>query len=95
MPARIQMRRTKGWRKPENVIYVGRPTRWGNPYRVEELGRSEAMRRFRKLFSDAARGAKPEYPISDLTELRGKDLACWCRVGEECHADILLELANG
>lgn len=27
-------------------------------------------------------------------ELRGKDLACWCRPGEPCHADVLLELAN-
>ena len=27
-------------------------------------------------------------------ELRGKDLACWCRQGEPCHADVLLEIAN-
>lgn len=29
-----------------------------------------------------------------LPELRGKNLACWCRSGEPCHADVLLELAN-
>ena len=29
-----------------------------------------------------------------LSTLRGKDLACWCREGAPCHADILLELAN-
>lgn len=28
-------------------------------------------------------------------ELAGKDLACWCRPGAPCHADVLLELANG
>lgn len=28
-------------------------------------------------------------------ELRGKDLACWCPLGQPCHADVLLELANG
>jgi hypothetical protein len=88
------MRRTKGWRKPENVVYVGRPTRWGNPYRVEELGRPEAMRRFRKLLADKARGAKTEFPVPDVAELKGKDLACWCRPDQECHADILLEIAN-
>lgn len=33
-PARIQRRRTKGWRKPEQATYVGRPTRFGNPFRV-------------------------------------------------------------
>lgn len=30
----------------------------------------------------------------DLSELRGKNLACWCRMGESCHADVLLEMAN-
>lgn len=33
-PKRIQLRRTKGWRKPEGAIVVARPTRWGNPYKV-------------------------------------------------------------
>jgi hypothetical protein len=30
----------------------------------------------------------------DLSELRGKNLACWCSPGEACHADLLLRLAN-
>lgn len=30
-----------------------------------------------------------------LAELRGKNLACWCQPDEPCHADVLLELANG
>lgn len=34
MPERVQLRRTKGWRKPEGAIVVARPTRWGNPFRV-------------------------------------------------------------
>lgn len=34
MPIRIQRRRTKGWRMPANTVYVGRPTQWGNPWRV-------------------------------------------------------------
>ncbi|QFG09093.1 DUF4326 domain-containing protein [Mycobacterium phage ThulaThula] len=34
MPKRIQRRRTKGWRMPEGTIYVGRPTKWGNPWVV-------------------------------------------------------------
>ena len=32
MPHRVQMRRTKGWRMPENTVYVGRPSLWGNPW---------------------------------------------------------------
>jgi len=29
-----------------------------------------------------------------IAELRSKNLACWCKPGEPCHADVLLELAN-
>ncbi len=35
-PRRIQLRRTKGWRKPEGAIVVARPTRWGNPFTVAD-----------------------------------------------------------
>lgn len=33
-PQRIQRRRTKGWRMPDGAVYVGRPTKWGNPFQV-------------------------------------------------------------
>lgn len=36
MSTRIQMRRTKGWRKPDGAVYVGRPTMWGNPFKIRE-----------------------------------------------------------
>jgi len=32
-PQRIQRKRTKGWRMPEGAVYVGRPSKWGNPYK--------------------------------------------------------------
>lgn len=35
-PQRVQRKRTKGWRMPENTVYVGRGTKWGNPFRVGE-----------------------------------------------------------
>jgi hypothetical protein len=31
-PQRIQLRRTKGWRKPDNTVVVARPSKWGNPF---------------------------------------------------------------
>lgn len=34
MPKRIQLRRTKGWRKPAGAVVVSRPSKWGNPYPV-------------------------------------------------------------
>jgi hypothetical protein len=30
-----------------------------------------------------------------IAPLRGKNLACWCALDQPCHADVLLELANG
>lgn len=38
MPERIQRKRTKGWRMPEGAVYVGRPSRWGNPYVIGREG---------------------------------------------------------
>ena len=35
-PKRIQRKRTKGWRMPEGAVYVGRGSKYGNPYRVGE-----------------------------------------------------------
>lgn len=37
-PKRIQRKRTKGWRMPDNTVYVGRPTLFGNPWRVDSKG---------------------------------------------------------
>jgi hypothetical protein len=94
------MQRTKGWRKPDGVVYVGRPTRWGNPYSVETFGRAEAIGMFRALFDLHRQGKPTEFPVPGIEELRGKDLACWCPLADAdgnrvlCHADVLLELAN-
>jgi hypothetical protein len=38
--------------------------------------------------------ARREAILSRLPELRGKNLACWCKLGTPCHADVLLEMAN-
>jgi hypothetical protein len=44
MPKRIQRKRTKGWRMPEGAVYVGRPTKWGNPAKVSRLLNAESAR---------------------------------------------------
>jgi hypothetical protein len=95
VPVRIQRKRTKGFRLPPNCIYVGRPTKWGNPIPIQATGK----------FDEAGRA---EY-VANLTvwqlaeirrELRGRDLACWCPILDKdgnyvhCHADVLLEIAN-
>ena len=68
---------------PANAVSVTRPGKWGNPYTVEEYGREQAIRLYREWLVG-----------KDLSELRGKDLACYCPLDQPCHADVLLELAN-
>ena len=80
---RIQRRRTRGWRMPINTIYVGRPTRWGNPFRGDRAIVVEKYRSWLRLKIDA----DPKF----LDTLRGKDLACWCPLDQPCHADVILE----
>lgn len=52
VPKRIQQRRTKGWRKPDNTVSVARPGRWGNPYEVGIYGLELSL----TLFRNTARG---------------------------------------
>lgn len=42
-PRRIQRSRAKGWRAPDRAIYVGRGSRWGNPYKVTQCGPTHAV----------------------------------------------------
>ena len=111
MPERIQLRRTKGWRKPEGAVVVARPTRWGNPYTLDlyEIdypdadvteNRRMAVSDFRGMVEskwDAPSEHRGDYPdrATIRAELRGKDLACWCPLDQPCHGDVLLEIANG
>lgn len=90
-PKRIQRRRMRGWTMPPNTVSVTRPGRSGNPYRVgvDAPDAEGAVRLFRlqlevQLLEDPGM----------LEPLRGKDLACWCKIGEPCHGDILLAYAN-
>jgi hypothetical protein len=43
MPQRIQLRRNKGWRKPEGAVVVARPSKWGNPFKVGTVINRVAM----------------------------------------------------
>jgi hypothetical protein len=105
MPQRIQRKRSKGWKMPAGAVYVGRQTRWGNPFRVGSpnaddcmacVDRAEAVAKYRSeltTFGDAVNFTGCT-AAEIREELRGKDLACWCPLDQPCHADVLLELAN-
>lgn len=104
MPQRIQRKRTKGWRMPPGAVYVGRPTRWGNPWRIGQwvnYTASDSLKDYRRwmamdLSMLSAEGCYGRPPTSEeiRENLRGKDLMCWCPLNQPCHADVLLEIAN-
>ena len=118
---------------PDNPVYVGRPTKWGNPFVLGQVAmiiwlpedektrirREWRNRRFARrgevhctvlppnrtwrfprpltaedMLSRYAQYLNDSGLSRELEELRGKNLACWCPIGQPCHADVLLELAN-
>lgn len=89
MPVRVQLRRSKGWKLPPNSVKVARPGKWGNPFPVGQYERQEAIQMFESYLDEQVASGR-----LNLTELRGKNLACWCRLDEPCHADVLLRKAN-
>lgn len=96
MPVRIQRKRTKGWRMSENTVVVGRPGKWGNPFVVGRDGDAAmCVAKYRQWLINTT----PEAFAATLDRMRaqlgGKNLACWCPLDRPCHADVLLELANG
>ena len=106
-PIRVQLRRTKGWRMPENTVKVSRPGKFGNPFAIgtqvcsgsgldyKQVGivdRAGAVAAFREMLTLTIRAYPSDEEIS--AKLRGKNLACFCPLDQPCHADVLLELAN-
>jgi len=89
---------------PPDAIYVGRPTKWDNPYKIgqsyildkgdvteqifSKITREQAIKLYRLWLDHQL------YLFNlNILELKDKDLVCWC-APLPCHADVLLELAN-
>ncbi|PZG14331.1 DUF4326 domain-containing protein [Nonomuraea aridisoli] len=90
---------------PEGAVYVGRAapglkaSPYNSPHAVGGKGcrvcgriheRHEVMELYREHLRD-----HPELVEQARRELAGKDLACWCRPDQECHADVLLSVTAG
>lgn len=100
MPIRIQRKRTRGWRMPENTIYVGRPTYFGNMFKVTkggvintlEMSHADCVAQFREWLENTDAGML--VIVQARKFLKGHNLACFCPLDKPCHADVLLEVAN-
>ena len=74
---------------PKGAVYVGRPSKWGNPFTMTGEGdRDSVCDKYEQWIAtrhDLIKDAKEE--------LRGRDLVCFC-APKRCHADTLLRIAN-
>jgi hypothetical protein len=76
-------------------VYIGRPSKWGNPYSHKEgtlaefkvANRAEALEKYEKYLLEN------ETLFNSLIELKGKTLGCWCKPNK-CHGDILAKWSN-
>ena len=108
MPERIQFKRQKNFRLPENCVRVTRPSKFGNPFKIGDVvakspshyplhleTRAMVLYWFEKWLNRKLED-EPEF----LEPLRDKDLACFCPIIDKdnnyihCHADVLLSYAN-
>lgn len=94
MNKRVQRKRTKGFRMPPNTVYVGRPTKWGNPYKVGDTLRHKnaGIQEVLEFYEQWVKMKIHEDDSHFLDPLIGKDLACWCPLDKPCHADVLLKI---
>lgn len=86
---RAQYRQYRDSRLPSDTMYIGRPSKWGNPFQIgkdstreEVISKYEAWIKFQFDLMDAAK-----------IELKGKNLACYCS-SLPCHGDVLIHIAN-
>ena len=98
-PCRVWRRRVKGWKMPENTVSVCRPGRFGNPFMVgPDRTQRQSVDCFRSWLTTphitAGIPEKKQAILDGLESLRGKNLACFCKPGTACHADVILDLAN-
>ena len=81
--------RQVGKRPAADRVYVGRPSKWGNLFVIGRDGsRDDVIAKYRAWI------VQQPTLMAALHELQGQDLICWC-APERCHADVLIEMANG
>jgi hypothetical protein len=75
-------------KRERHHVYIGRPSKWGNPFVVDRDGaRGECIELYELWVRENAE------LMATLDELRGLVLGCWC-APRGCHGDVLVRLAN-
>lgn len=90
MPTVLNKHKLPGKKIPVGTVYVGRPSKWGNPYVADASRTREQAVQLYEMYLDQL---NPELADEARVELKGKDLVCYC-APKPCHADVLLRIAN-
>jgi Domain of unknown function (DUF4326) len=73
---------------PADAVYIGRGSKWGNPFRIDRDGdRAAVIAKYERWFADQ------HHLLRALDELAGRDLVCFC-APRSCDGDLLLRLAS-
>ena len=86
----VSRTRVVNLRREAYDVYIGRPSKWGNPFRIGKDGsRKEVIEKFREYMRQ-----RPELQKEAIRELKGKRLGCFCKP-LPCHGDVLVEICEG
>lgn len=76
------------FKKEPYDVYIGRPSKWGNPFTIGLDGnREEVIKKYQNWI------LQQEDLLAALPELKNKVLGCWCSP-KSCHGEVLMWLAN-
>lgn len=74
-------------KKSKYDVYIGRPSKWGNPFTIGKDGdRDEVIKKYKKWI------IKQKELVEEIPKLKVKVLGCWC-YPNACHGDVLVELS--
>lgn len=108
MAKRIQFSRKKGSKLPPNTVNVARPGKFGNPFNWTDCDPSLSDAERKRLaaldyenwltkpkWSEYIPESNRQWILDNLHLINDADfVACWCKLDEPCHADVLIRLAN-
>jgi hypothetical protein len=75
--------------KTPDEVYIGNPSKWGNPFHIYRYGRNGSINQYIKMLR-----VRPDLVEAARSELRGKVLLCYCSP-RKCHGDVLARVADG
>ncbi len=82
----VKMPKVVHCKKDNYDVYIGRPSKWGNPFIIGKDGdRKEVINKYKIWI------LKQRSLLDSLPELKDKILGCWC-APKKCHGDVLVEL---